>query len=181
MASRAQSDGDLCRVSYGIKYTARHTIESQDKTVFFLIKLWVTLNHIPLVKFVYCKLTPYFSVLRDQVSFVLFIHWLAEFREKIITFCVCYKIITLLCAHYTNLSHLTTNLFYMCYFVYYLCVMMCVCRILIKITYLLTYCTPYVRPVRRYSRMVAVFAWTAEGPGFESWFGYLSTVDMVQD
>ena len=45
----------------------------------------------------------------------------------------------LLCALYTNLSHLTTNLFYMCYFVHSLCIMMCVCRILIKITYLLTY------------------------------------------
>ena len=42
----------------------------------------------------------------------------------------------LLCTLYTNLSHLTTTLFFMCYFVYSLRVMMCVCRILIKITYL---------------------------------------------
>ena len=31
------------------------------------------------------------------------------------------------------------------------------------------------------SRMVTVLAWTEEEPGFESWFGHLSRVGMLQD
>ena len=32
--------------------------------------------------------------------------------------------------------------------------------------------------IRLCSRMVTVLAWTAEAPGFESWFGYVSRVGM---
>ena len=65
---------------------------------------------------------------------VLLSNYLWNSRQLIMTLS-CLKS-PLLCTLYTNLSHLTTTLFFMCYFVYSLRVMMCVCRILIKITYL---------------------------------------------